>query len=173
MVILNDFKTSVERALKEIDPKYKKLPGVVVCGTHSPNPKHIEKILLELKRAREKKIPVLGICFGMQMMAIEYARNVLGIKDATSEEFGYGTLVVKKLKKIKVGLHDDETWWNKYSVDPRYITGFGTYYSGGIIAKIMLDNYIGVQFHPEYQSSKGNPHQVLVDFINQCKKYNE
>ncbi len=37
--------------------------------------------------AREKKIPYLGICLGSQIMAIEFARNVLGIKDASSEEF--------------------------------------------------------------------------------------
>lgn len=37
--------------------------------------------------AREKKIPYLGICLGSQIMAIEYARNVIGITDASSEEF--------------------------------------------------------------------------------------
>lgn len=36
--------------------------------------------------ARENKIPYLGLCYGMQMAVIEYARNVLGIKDADSEE---------------------------------------------------------------------------------------
>ena len=35
---------------------------------------------------------------------IEYARNVLGIKDATSEEFGQGTFIVKKLPQLKVGI---------------------------------------------------------------------
>ena len=39
------------------------------------------------KYARENKIPYLGICLGSQIMAIEYARNVLGIPDASSEEF--------------------------------------------------------------------------------------
>lgn len=37
--------------------------------------------------AREHKKPYLGICLGMQIAVIEYARNVCGIKDATSEEF--------------------------------------------------------------------------------------
>ncbi|NBV05678.1 MAG: CTP synthase [Proteobacteria bacterium] len=40
-----------------------------------------------IKQARLQKIPCLGICYGMQMAVIEYARNVLGIKDATSSEF--------------------------------------------------------------------------------------
>ena len=39
------------------------------------------------KYARENKIPYLGICLGSQIMVIEYARNVLGIEDASSEEF--------------------------------------------------------------------------------------
>lgn len=40
-----------------------------------------------IEYARINKIPFLGICFGMQMAVIEYARNVLNIKDATSSEF--------------------------------------------------------------------------------------
>ena len=39
------------------------------------------------KYAREKEIPYFGICLGMQVAVIEYARNVLGIKDANSGEF--------------------------------------------------------------------------------------
>jgi CTP synthase len=39
------------------------------------------------KYARINKIPYLGICLGSQIMAIEYARNILGISDASSEEF--------------------------------------------------------------------------------------
>ena len=38
--------------------------------------------------ARKNKIPFLGICFGMQMAVIEFARNILKIKNATSSEFG-------------------------------------------------------------------------------------
>lgn len=43
--------------------------------------------MLAIKYARENKVPFLGICFGMQLAAIEFARNVLNIKDATSTEF--------------------------------------------------------------------------------------
>ena len=38
--------------------------------------------------ARINKIPFLGICFGMQMAVIEFARNKLNVKKATSSEFG-------------------------------------------------------------------------------------
>jgi len=48
-----------------------------------------------IKYARENKIPFFGICFGMQMAVIEFARNVLKIKDATSSEISdKGTFVV-------------------------------------------------------------------------------
>ncbi|KXS15168.1 CTP synthase [Gonapodya prolifera JEL478] len=39
-----------------------------------------------IKWARERNVPFLGVCLGMQMAVIEFARNVCGIKDATSEE---------------------------------------------------------------------------------------
>lgn len=44
--------------------------------------------LLAIEYARTRKIPALGICYGMQLMLIEFARNVLGIKDAGSVEIG-------------------------------------------------------------------------------------
>jgi CTP synthase len=43
-----------------------------------------------IKYARQNKIPFFGICFGMQMAIIEFARNKLNIKKATSSEFGKG-----------------------------------------------------------------------------------
>ncbi len=44
--------------------------------------------LAAIKYARENSKPYLGICFGMQLACIEFARNALGMKDATSTEFG-------------------------------------------------------------------------------------
>ena len=41
--------------------------------------------------ARENKIPYLGLCLGMQLMCIEFARNVLGFEDANSTEFDRAT----------------------------------------------------------------------------------
>lgn len=46
-----------------------------------------ENIIQYIQFARTNKIPLLGICFGMQLMCIEFARNVLNIKNATSQEF--------------------------------------------------------------------------------------
>lgn len=69
-----------------------------------------------IKQARINKIPCLGICYGMQMSVIEYARNVLGIADATSSEFSKkGTFLIgmmnewedKSGKKTKRSKEDD------------------------------------------------------------------
>lgn len=46
----------------------------------------VEGKIKAVQLAREQKIPYLGLCFGMQMAVIEYARHVLGLKDANSTE---------------------------------------------------------------------------------------
>jgi len=51
----------------------------------------IEGMLIAARYAREKGIPTFGICLGMQIMVIEYARNVLGLQDADSTEFSPST----------------------------------------------------------------------------------
>ncbi len=51
----------------------------------------IEGKIEAVKFARENNIPFLGICLGMQMAVIEYARNILGWKDANSTEMNIGT----------------------------------------------------------------------------------
>ncbi|MFL7871489.1 MAG: CTP synthase [Anaerolineales bacterium] len=51
----------------------------------------IEGKVMAARYAREKKVPYLGLCLGMQVMCIEFARNVLGHEDANSSEFDRGT----------------------------------------------------------------------------------
>lgn len=51
----------------------------------------IEGKVKAIKYARENNIPYLGLCFGMQMAVIEFARDVLGYKDANTEEAEDGT----------------------------------------------------------------------------------
>jgi CTP synthase len=55
-----------------------------------------------IRYAREHKVPFFGICLGMQCTVIEYARNVCGIKDATSSEFDPETehAVIYKLRDL-------------------------------------------------------------------------
>lgn len=69
---------NVEQALKDVD-------GVLVPGGFGE--RGIEGKITAIRYARENKIPFFGICYGMQLSAIEFARNVCGIRDATSREF--------------------------------------------------------------------------------------
>ncbi|MBI3458686.1 CTP synthase [Candidatus Azambacteria bacterium] len=69
--------------------KLKTAAGLIVMGGFGG--RGIEGKIVVAKYARENKIPYLGLCLGMQIAAIEFARNVLGIKDANSLEFNEGT----------------------------------------------------------------------------------
>ena len=59
--------------------------GVLVPGGFGD--RGIEGKILAVKHARENNVPFLGICLGLQVAAIEFCRNVLGMKDANSTEF--------------------------------------------------------------------------------------
>ena len=62
--------------------------GLVVPGGFGV--RGIEGKLNAIRYARENNLPFLGICLGMQCAVIEYARNVMGLKDANSKEFDEG-----------------------------------------------------------------------------------
>ncbi|MDD6036147.1 MAG: CTP synthase [Lachnospiraceae bacterium] len=61
------------------------LDGILVPGGFGS--RGIEGMILAAKYAREKKLPYFGICLGMQIAVIEYARNAAGLTDANSGEF--------------------------------------------------------------------------------------
>ncbi|CAJ1192268.1 CTP synthase [Companilactobacillus crustorum] len=58
--------------------------GILVPGGFGS--RGLEGMITTIKYAREHDVPYLGICLGMQMASIEFARNVAGIKDATTGE---------------------------------------------------------------------------------------
>ena len=58
--------------------------GILVPGGFGP--RGTEGKILAIRYAREKKIPYLGICLGMQLAIIEFARDIMGIRDAASIE---------------------------------------------------------------------------------------
>ena len=66
-------------------PIEKSIDGILVPGGFGS--RGVEGKIAAIRYAREHKIPFLGICLGMQCTVIEYARNVLGWKDANSTEF--------------------------------------------------------------------------------------
>ena len=64
---------------------FKDVDGIIVPGGFGN--RGIEGMITTAKYARENNIPYLGICLGMQIAVIEFARNVCGLKDANSGEF--------------------------------------------------------------------------------------
>jgi len=98
-------------ALKDANFKaLEKFDGIIVPGGFGES--GIEGKLAVIKYAREKKIPYFGLCYGMQLMVIEYARNVLKLKDANTAEINKSssTLVIdimpdqkKKLEECNYG----------------------------------------------------------------------
>lgn len=63
--------------------------GILVAGGFGE--RGVEGKIQAIQYAREKKIPFLGICLGMQLAMVEFARNVLNLEDATSIEFNEDT----------------------------------------------------------------------------------
>ncbi len=70
----------------EINNKLSDVSGILIPGGFGK--RGTEGKISAINFARKHKIPFLGICFGMQMAIIEFARNELKIKNATSSEFG-------------------------------------------------------------------------------------
>jgi CTP synthase len=83
-------------AFKELD----KFDGIIVPGGFGES--GIEGKLSVIRYAREKKIPYFGLCYGMQLMVIEYARNVLGLKDANTAEIN------KNAKDLVIDIMPDQ-----------------------------------------------------------------
>jgi CTP synthase len=74
--------TNIAELVKDLD-------GVVVPGGFGD--RGIDGMVTTAKYARENRKPYLGLCLGMQIMVIEYARNILKFKDANSTEFDIHT----------------------------------------------------------------------------------
>ena len=90
--------------VSDIKKKLKDISGVLIPGGFGK--RGTEGKIAAISYARKNKIPFLGICFGMQMAIIEFARNQLNIKNATSSEFGSrGTPIIGLI-----------TEWNKDGV---------------------------------------------------------
>lgn len=76
---------SEEVTEKNVEEALANLDGILIPGGFGG--RGIDGMILAAKYAREHKIPYFGICLGMQIAVIEYARNVVGIYDANSGEF--------------------------------------------------------------------------------------
>lgn len=178
-----DFTTSVEKSLTEIDPYWESYHGIIVTGSHAPQ--EVEEKLDMIRMAREQGIPFLGICMGFQLMLIEYARNVMGIKDANTQEIDPKAELVVKMPSLVVGMRSftyngtelGESFWHQYKFNHAYTQQFEQYgwefaFMEDVAALAFLKGrrqfFMGTQFHPEYQSSVDKPHPLLINFLNIC-----
>lgn len=90
--IVNDVNINIEWINSEeitrqnVKETLSKCDGIIVPGGFGD--RGIEGMIEAIRYARENKVPLFGICLGMQMAVIEYARNVLGFDGANSTEFG-------------------------------------------------------------------------------------
>ena len=79
---------------------WKNIDGVVIPGGFGI--KGIDKIKDTIKICRKKKIPILGICLGLQLMIIEFLENVCKLKNVNSQEIN------KKAKNLAIVLMDEQ-----------------------------------------------------------------
>ena len=84
---INLVKIDAEELEKILDKSslFKEIDGILIPGGFGQ--RGINGMVEAAKFARENNIPCLGICLGMQVMVIEYARNILGLQSADSTEF--------------------------------------------------------------------------------------
>ena len=181
-----DFTTSLRKSLSEIDKDWESYNGVIVAGSHEME-KSEEKIEL-IRKARENKVPALLICAGMQLGIVEYARNVLGLKDANSIELNPDTPhpVVIKMPKLRVGIYPVKwhefgsklySHWHHWKFNEKYREQFEKdwmmSFTGDVLEIMKLKAHpfmYGLAYHPEYDSSRKNPDFILKKFLNTCKK---
>ena len=94
--IYNDVKTKIhfinseELTAENVADKLSGMAGVLICPGFGQ--RGIEGKIIAAEYGRTNDIPTFGICLGMQMMVIEFARNVLGYKDANSSEMSADTM---------------------------------------------------------------------------------
>ena len=191
---------NVQQALSDVD-------GILVPGGFGE--RGSEGKIVAIRYARKNRIPFFGICFGMQLAAIEFARDVCGIKDATSREFegarkGLRNFVIdimdeqrtvkgkggtmrlgsypctleagSKVRAIYGEAHIHERHRHRYEFNNKYrplfqkhgMTLSGICESRDLVEIIEIAQhpwFIGVQFHPEFQSRPTAPHPLFKSFV--------
>ena len=172
----------------------------------------VEGKLVALKYTRERGIPTLGICLGMQCMAIEFARNVLGLADANTAEIAPASKnrvidIMEQQKtvtdlggsmrlgaytcRLKPGSKISEAYGkamiserhrHRYEFNSEYREAFekngfhcvGENPETNLVEALELEGhpwYIGVQYHPEYNSTVVNPSPIFMGFIRAAVAY--
>lgn len=138
-----------------------------VCGILVPGgfgARGVEGKILAIKYAREKNIPFFGICLGMQLACIEFARNVMKISDANSSEFAHKCTTV-------IGLMTE--WMSKDELQKRSKKGDlgGTMRLGAFDCDIKKDT-LAYKIYKSSQISERHRHRYEFNsnFIEKFKK---
>jgi len=181
-----------------------KYNGILVPGGFGT--RGSEGMIQTANYAREKNIPYLGICFGFQLAAIAFGRNVLNLEDVNSTEIKPDTKnpIVDLLPEqkdvldmggsLRLGANDISIKENtnaqkiydkntiskrhrhRYEINEKYIPEFE---KNGLIFSAESDGgkrmemleipshkfYLGVQFHPEFNSRPGYPEESFSSFV--------
>ena len=178
--------------------------GVLVPGGFGS--RGIEGKVRAAQLAREKRLPYFGLCLGMQVAVIEFARHVAGMEGANSSEFDPGTpfpvidlmeeqkdLTTKganmRLGSFACALQEGslsraayatesvrERHRHRYEFNNRFRTDLeskGLRVAGWnpdrnlveIVEVVDHPWFVGVQFHPEFQSKPRRPHPLFADFV--------
>lgn len=190
--------TNAESLLKDMD-------GIIVAPGFGQ--RGIEGKFAALRYARTHDIPTLGICLGMQCMVVEFARDVLGFKEANSTEMDPNTpykvidlmeeqknitnmggtmrlgaydCVLQKDSKAYAAYGNQETITerhrHRYEFNNEYKDQFekagmkcvGMNPDMGLVEVVEIPKlkfYIGVQFHPEYNSTVLKPNPLFLSFV--------
>lgn len=215
---------SLKHEKKVIKKELNYIDGVIIAGGFGI--RGIKGKINILKYLRENRIPTLGICLGLQLMVIEFCRNVLNIANATSQEFildkdinkdvnnqdfafvvklmedqKYVKLVggTMRLGNYKCKVIDNtlafkiyqqeyiiERHRHRYEINNEYLDLLkkkGFIVSGinqelnvvEIMEYVHHPFYLGVQFHPEFNSRIFKPNKLFSFFINFLKtnKFNK
>jgi len=147
--------------VSEIKKKLKNISGILIPGGFGK--RGTDGKIEAIKHARLNKIPFLGICYGMQMAIIEFARNQLNLKNATSSEFDKKGLPI-------IGLINE---WTK---DGRMIRGTdkdlgGTMRLGAYEAKLKDNSLIRKIYRSKtIQERHRHRYEVNIAFKDQFEK---
>ena len=159
------------------------LPGVGHFSKAMKNLKKLNVIKALNEKVLEKKTPVLGICLGMQLMALsseEGESNGLGWFDATVKKFsvkdklnfkvpqmGWNTISVNKKSDLMNNIPDQSEFYFIHSFYMKCNSEEDilnkTIYESEYVSAIQKDNIFGVQYHPEKSHEIGE--KMFKNFI--------
>ena len=173
------FVASQEITRENVAEKLSGMAGVVICPGFGQ--RGIPGKIFAAEYARTRDIPCFGICLGMQMMVIEFARDVLGYADADSSEMRADTPhnVIDMMEEQKSITQMGGTNRHRYEFNNAYQEEYeqngmkcvGINPAANLVEIVEIPEkkwYIGTQFHPEYSSTVLHPHPLFMSFIKAC-----